>query len=257
MITTLLFDLGGTLHSVSRSEETRLRFAERVLRMLREQGTELGVSPRELSELLQKNGEIYKHESEETLRELPSVRIWNEYYLREFGVGEEKLTPIAEELSYWYDCERVVNTPLPRMKETIETLHGMGLRLGMISNIISTTLVPKVLQEYGVAQYMECVVMSSGTGIRKPDPAIFRIAMEELGVTPEETGYVGDTISRDVIGSRRAGLALSVRIENPSIAHRDAAFIGRPDAPEADFVIRGLDELPAIIRKVNGLQPEA
>ena len=75
MITTLLFDLGGTLHSVSRSEETRLRFAERVLRMLREQGAELGVSPRELSELLQKNGEIYKHESEETLRELPSVRI--------------------------------------------------------------------------------------------------------------------------------------------------------------------------------------
>ena len=257
MITTLLFDLGGTLHSVSRSEETRLRFAERVLGMLRDRGAAVDASPQQLSRILQKNGEIYKHESEENLLELPSVRIWNEYYLREFGIGEEKLAPIAEELSYWYDCERVVNTPKPHLKETIETLHGMGLRLGMISNIISTTLVPKVLEEYGVAQYMECVVMSSSTGIRKPDPAIFRIAMDELGVGREETGYVGDTISRDVIGSRRAGLGLSVRIENPSIAHRDAAFIGRPDAPEADFVIRDLDELPAIIRKVNGLQPEA
>ena len=251
MITTLLFDLGGTLHSVSRSEETRLRFAERVLGMLRDRGAAIDASPQQLSRILQKNGEIYKHESEENLLELPSVRIWNEYYLREFGIGEEKLAPIAEELSYWYDCERVVNMPKPHLKETIETLHGMGLRLGMISNIISTTLVPKVLEAYGVAQYMECVVMSSSTGIRKPDPAIFRIAMDELGVTPEETGYVGDTISRDVLGARNAGLGLAVRLNNPSIAHRDAAFTG-PDAPRADYVINELYELPEILRRLNG-----
>ena len=72
-----------------------------------------------------------------------------------------------------------------------------------------------------------------------------------MGVTAAETGYVGDTISRDVLGSRNAGLGLCVRIENPSIAHRDAAFRG-PDAPHADYVIRELGELPGILAAVNG-----
>ena len=93
--------------------------------------------------------------------------------------------------------------------------------------------------------------MSSGTGIRKPDPRIFHIAMEQMGVMPEETGYVGDTISRDVVGARNAHLGLVVRLDNPSIAHRDAAFQG-PDAPQADYVIHELYELPEILRKING-----
>ena len=64
---------------------------------------------------------------------------------------------------------------------------------------------------------------------------------------------MGDTISRDVLGSRNAGLGLCVRIENPSIAHRDAAFQG-PDAPRADYVIRELPELIPILSKINGPQ---
>ena len=65
-----------------------------------------------------------------------------------------------------------------------------------------------------------------------------------------DTGCVGDTISRDVLGARNAHLGLVVRIDNPSIAHRDAAFMG-PDAPQADFVIRELNELPDILRSYN------
>ena len=107
-----------------------------------------------------------------------------------------------------------------------------------------------MLKEYGISEYMECVVMSSETGIRKPDPRIFEIAMDRMGVTREEMGYVGDTISRDVLGSRNAGLGLVVRINNPSIAHRDVAFRGA-DAPQADYVIQELPELPDIIKKVN------
>ena len=74
--------------------------------------------------------------------------------------------------------------------------------------------------------------------------------MRELGVTARETGYVGDTISRDVLGARNANLGLVVRIQNPLIAHRDVAFQGA-DAPQADFVITELNELPAILRTLN------
>ena len=58
-----------------------------------------------------------------------------------------------------------------------------------------------------------------------------------------------------MLGPSYAVLRLNIRIDHPSIAHRDAAFLGRPDAPKADFVIHELDELPAIIRKVNGQLP--
>ena len=250
MITTLLFDLGGTLHSVIRREDSMRRFSERLIRRLSDYGIVLDTTPESLAVSLHENAEAYKHLSEKTLTELPAAQIWNEHYLREFHIGEDRLAPIAEELGFLYDYDRLTLMRKPRLKETIAALHDMGIRMGIVSNIISTSLVPHVLKEYGIDRYMECIVMSSETGIRKPDPRIFHIALDRMGVTAEETGYVGDTISRDVVGARNAKLGLVVRIENPSIAHRDAAFTG-PDAPQADYVIRELFELPEILREHN------
>lgn len=251
MITTLLFDLGGTLHNTEKTKESGLRFSEHLISLLSEHGFRLDIQPEALDAMLAVNGEEYKHFGEKNLIELPQAEIWSGFFLKGLGIGPEQLAPLAEELSFLYDSERVVNLPKPRLKETMKALRDMGVRLGVISNIISTTLVPRALREYGIADYMECVVMSSETGIRKPDPAIFRIAMERMGVTAAETGYVGDTISRDVLGSRNAGLGLCVRIENPSVAHRDAAFRGS-DAPKADYVIKELDELIPILSDMNG-----
>lgn len=250
MITTVLFDLGGTLHTVIRKEDSMRRFAERLIRRLSDYGIVLDTTPEALAVQLHENAEAYKHETERTLVELPAPKIWNDWYLKDYRIGEDRLAPFAEELSFLYDYDRLTLMRKTRLKETIEALHEMGLRMGVVSNIISTSLVPHMLNEYGIAPYMECTVMSSTTGIRKPDPRIFEIAMNELGVTAAETCYVGDTISRDVIGARNAHLGLVVRLNNPSIAHRDAAYQGA-DAPKADYVISELYELPEIIRTFN------
>ncbi len=250
MITTVLFDLGGTLHSVIKKADSMPRFAERLIRRLSDYGIEIDTTPEALAVTLHENSEVYKHLSERTKTELPSAQIWNEYYLKEFHIGEDRLEPIAEELSFLYDYDRLTLMRKPRLKETVETLHEMGMRMGVVSNIISTSLVPHMLNEYGIAQYMECIVMSSEVGIRKPDPRIFEIALKRMGITARETCYVGDTISRDVLGARAANLGMVVRINNPSIAHRDAAFQG-PDVPKADYVIQELYELPEILRTFN------
>ena len=250
MITTLLFDLGGTLHSAHRTADSEQRFADRLIRRLADYGIDLDTTPEVLARSLRTNAEAYKHRGELDLTELDQTTIWNDYYLKEFAIGRERLEPIAEELSFLYDYERVINMRKPRLKETIETLHGMGIRMGIVSNIISTSLVPHVLNEYGISRYMECIVMSSEVGIRKPDPRIFDVAFQKMGVTAAESGYVGDTISRDVIGARRANFGLVVRINNPSIAHRDAAYQGA-DVPQADAVIQELYELPELLRAWN------
>ena len=253
MIKALLFDLGGTLHTVKRTEASRLRFCTHLIEMLRSHGVVVDLTPQEIDAMLAVNGEVYKHAGEKSLVELPQSIIWSQYYLKELHIAPERLAPFAEELSFYYDEERMENTPRPLLKETMTGLRNMGVRLGVISNIISTTLVPYALKQYGIAEDMECVVMSSEVGIRKPDPRIFYAAMDLMHTTARETGYVGDTISRDVLGSRNAGLGLVVRIENPAIAHRDAAFQG-PDAPKADYVIRELPELLPILAEINGLR---
>ena len=254
MIRAVLFDLGGTLHLCSTDEERKLWFARRLISRLGEYGIRLEITAEELSSQLQRNAEIYKKAAEESLRELDPEIVWNDYFLKEQALGRETLRPMAEELSFLYDYERVCNLRRPRLIETLEELRRMGLRMGVISNILSRTIVPHFLAEYGLEGYMECVLTSAGTGIRKPDPAIFRLAEQAMGLKPEELVYVGDTLSRDVRGVRNAGWHAVIQIWSPNAAKRDAglAELGY----RADYNIREFDEIPDIIRKeMGGLRP--
>lgn len=249
MIQGVLFDLGGTLHTVSSPPGRDIWFARRLLERLEDYGIRLDASPEALAEKLHENGEAYKHASEENLRELPSEEIWNDWYLRDWAIGRERLAPIAEELSFLYDYERVKVIRRPYIRETLDALRAQGMKLGLISNIISLTVAPHFLAEYGVQDYMDCIVLSSATGIRKPSPDIFRIAERELGLGPEALAYVGDTLSRDVQGTRNAGWRLMIQIRNPGAAHRDKGMERSGLRP--DYLIDGLEEIPAIIRQEN------
>lgn len=249
MIKAVLFDVGGTLHTVTNNDGLRTAFARRLIDRLAVYDILIDMSPVELGALLHENAEEYKRWSQESLCELPGPRIWDEYYLAQFKIGRERLAPIAEELSFLYDYERVCNKRRPNMLQAIEELHKAEIRMGIISNIISTSFVPHILREYGIAQYMECVVLSSEAGCRKPDARIFDLAMDQLGLGADEVAYVGDTISRDVLGAKNAGLAMMIQIRNPVIAHRDAAF--RENAPKPDSLIEDLGEIPRIIRDYN------
>lgn len=249
MIKAVLFDLGGTLHTASSPPGREEWFARRLLERLEDYGIRLGVSPEILAAKLRENGEAYKRASEEDLRELPSAEIWSDWYLRDWSVGRERLAPIAEELSFLYDYERMRVMRRPYIKETFDALREQGMRLGLISNIISLSVAPHFLEEYGVRSYMDCVVLSNATGIRKPSAEIFRVAERQLGLGPEELAYVGDTLSRDVQGVRNAGWRLMIQIRNPGAARRDKGLENTGLAP--DYLIEGLEEIPAIIRAEN------
>ena len=249
MIKAVLFDLGGTLHTASSPPGRDVWFARRLLERLEDYGIRLGASPEVLAARLHENGEDYKHASEKELRELPPAEIWSDWYLRDWSVGRERLAPIAEELSFLYDYERVRVIRRPYIKETFDALREQGMRLGLISNIISLSVAPHFLEEYGVRSYMDCMVLSSATGIRKPSAEIFRVAERQLGLGPDELAYVGDTLSRDVRGVRNAGWRLMIQIKNPGAAHRDRGLESAGLAP--DYLIEGLEEIPAIIRAAN------
>ncbi|MDE7218318.1 MAG: HAD family hydrolase [Oscillospiraceae bacterium] len=224
-------------------------FARRLLERLADYGIELHTEPEELARKLHENSEDYKHHSEKELREFPPAEIWNDWYLRDWKIGRERLEPYAEELSFLYDYERVKVIRRPRIKETLDALRAQGMRLGLISNIISLSVAPHFLVEYGVRDYMDCIVLSSATGIRKPSADIFRVAERELGLAPGELAYVGDTLSRDVLGTRNAGWRLMIQIRNPGAAKRDKGL--EHSGLKPDYLIDRLEEIPDIIRREN------
>lgn len=249
MIRGVLFDLGGTLHVADSPAGRDVWFARRLLDRLEDYGIRLGAEPEELARKLHENGEAYKRHSEKDLRELPPAEIWSGWYLRDWELSRDRLAPIAEELSFLYDYERVRVIRRPHIKETLDALRAQGMKLGLISNIISLSVAPHFLEEYGVRDDMDCIVLSSATGIRKPSPEIFRAAEKALGLGPEELAYVGDTLSRDVMGVRNAGWRLMIQIRNPGAAHRDKGLENAGLKP--DYLIEGLEEIPGIVRREN------
>jgi putative hydrolase of the HAD superfamily len=122
------------------------------------------------------------------------------------GLPPERLAhSLAEELCRLYE-ERRRLIPRPSIRRTIERLHKMGLRQGIVSNVTSAAFTHRRLKRYHIAPFMETVILSCVTGIRKPDPAIFEIALGALGIKAAECVYVGDQIFRDLLGGRKAGM---------------------------------------------------
>ena len=87
----------------------------------------------------------------------------------------------------------------------LQALKSRGYHLGVISNNASLYNVFRVLEDYGIRGFMEDVTVSSVTGYRKPHPEIFRIALRQMQAKPEMCVYVGDTVSRDIIGPKQVG----------------------------------------------------
>lgn len=250
MIDTVLFDIGGTLIQQLHSTERTILYSIYVKHLLFEYGIKVSESDASFYEKLRLNAEGYKHISETTFRELDQRVIWKDYILRDYPITSECMELIAENLCFTFDYIRKDNRPRPNLKETLEQLKTMGMKMGIITNTMSKSFADHILKEFGVSGYFPVIVKSCEFGMRKPHPSIFEHTMNLIGSTGETTCYVGDTISRDVLGSRNAGLALSIKIGNKSIAHRDKDFQGK-DAPKADFEIDDLIEIPRIIETFN------
>jgi len=78
-------------------------------------------------------------------------------------------------------------------------------RVGIVSNNLLEEQQDK-LRCCDLDQYVDALVVSEETGMSKPDPRIFQIALERLGCRPEEAVMIGDSWSADVIGAIAAGI---------------------------------------------------
>ena len=87
---------------------------------------------------------------------------------------------------------------------TVQILKKRQLTIGLLSNIHRG--INDICKELGLGPYLDVIVSSEEAGADKPDPAIFRFALERAGADPAETIHIGDQYLQDVVGARNAGI---------------------------------------------------
>ncbi len=78
-------------------------------------------------------------------------------------------------------------------------------KVGIVSNNMLLEQRDK-LEFCGLTAYVDALIVSETAGVAKPDPAIFRMALDALRVSADETVMLGDSWSADVVGARAAGI---------------------------------------------------
>jgi len=148
----------------------------------------------------------------------PAVRAEMDFYKEHAHEGrdDESLTALrrrcAEILSWELDREVSVETMMDAIqfrafddaRPALNELRRAGLRLVCVSNWDIS--LPEVLAKCGLGDAVDGIVTSAGSGVRKPDPAIFMAALELAGCGADEAIHVGDTIEEDVAGAGAAGI---------------------------------------------------
>lgn len=86
-----------------------------------------------------------------------------------------------------------------------EVLKAVKARcpIALVSNFYGN--LGTVLGEFGLDGLFDKVIESAAVGVRKPDPAIFRLGVSALGLAPDETVVVGDSYGNDIVPAKQAG----------------------------------------------------
>jgi len=106
-------------------------------------------------------------------------------------------------------------------------VKAAGISTGIISNWENS--LPDFVREMGLSHAFPVTVSSVAERIEKPSPRLFEIAMERMGVTPQECIYVGDDYRSDVVGARAAGMTPVLLDRNDRYLVTDCLKIHRLD----------------------------
>ena len=161
MITTVLFDMGGTLEDIWVDEASRVEAIARLSGMLQRWGLDPGVSPEALRASVDQGWKRYEAVRSVGDIELKPTRIWGDYILTDFDFPRETLLPHCEEIAHMWEVTYYHRRLRPRVPEMLAELKKAGLKLGVISNTAALYQVFDSLEEYGIRDFFLDVTLSS------------------------------------------------------------------------------------------------
>jgi epoxide hydrolase-like predicted phosphatase len=171
-IRAVIFDFGGVMATFFRPELFQTLEAE------------LGLQAESLSEILWRSPEWRLAE----VGAIDEQEYWQRIAPRLGFHGQAERTQVCIR-----DLQRALFGEVevdPKMVDLVRGLRGR-YRTGLLSNT-SASQPQRLVQRYNLEGLFDVVVLSAAVGLAKPDPAIYRLALQRLGAAPEATVFVDD-----------------------------------------------------------------
>jgi putative hydrolase of the HAD superfamily len=182
----VLFDLDNTLHD--RDRGVREFLADQHARHdLNRRSIPLSDWTQAFVELEQ-NGRVWKDVVYRALSERFSLPVEPEILLREYEIGYASFV-------------QPVDGALP----TVAECRNRGWKTGLITNG-RTHFQRRTIAAIGLEPLVDVILISEECGLRKPDPAIYLMALQALDCAPENSWFIGDDPAADVQGAEAVGM---------------------------------------------------
>ena len=246
MIKAVMFDMGGTLEDLYSDEKNDKATAYALYDILQKHGIEVPYEADPLWAIVGKGIQDYKKESERTMMELKPEEIWCDWGFKDIPVDKAKIAEISEEIAHMWETTFYDRKLREHGAELLKALkEDLGMHVAVVSNTGSLFQVFSTLKKYGVRQYFDEITLSSIVGYRKPHPNIFKIALAQANLDPSECAFVGDTLSRDVVGPRKLGFGRVFKINSFLTPQKD---IGKFDVAP-DYQVTDIYDVYTLLKK--------
>ncbi len=126
--------------------------------------------------------------------------------------------------------------PFHSLVEMLNLLKQQGYLLGVVTNGFGK-FQTRSIEGLGIQNYFDVILISEVEQVRKPQLEIFQRAMNRLGVSAQDSVFVGDHPEADILGAKRANMR--------TIWKRTSYWT---EAKEADAIIDELHEIPLILK---------
>lgn len=147
------------------------------------------------------------HDCEWTFRSRPGAPGWGRMVgtiALVAGLEPEKVPalldaawPLHEAMNLWCKVPEGLGVALDAMR-------ARGKHVAIVSN--SEGMLDRLFRDLGIRDHFDLIVDSGLVGVEKPDPRIFRVALERFDVPPDRALHLGDMFATDVVGARAAGM---------------------------------------------------
>lgn len=232
-IKAIFFDLDGTLrHSIPAGGDVFSDYVVSLGQRINEEGCLRAMRWEHLywANSVDLRDDLLAHSGE-------TENFWIEYSRRRLvalglspSMAKELAPQVSAHMGEMYKPESIVPEDVRR---TLPELKQAGYLMAVISN--RSQPYHDVLASHNLNGFFHFSLAAGEVNIYKPDPGVFKHALDRANVTAQETVYVGDNYFADIVGARRAGL-------QPVLYDPSGVF------PEADCItIWSFDELQSVI----------
>ena len=142
---------------------------------------------------------------------VPAPRSWGRYVgtmMRLAGLDAARVPALLDALWVRHRARNFWHIVPDGLLPALAAARSRGVAIAVVSN--SEGKLEGLLADVGLLPALDLVIDSGIVGFEKPDPRIFRIALDRFGLPPSRALHLGDVYGTDVVGARAAGIRVAL-----------------------------------------------